>query len=716
MTQNELVRLLRSLKLKLATSGAIGRMLVPLVEVFEFSLSHGPREVIIRSRLRLSGRMTTPPPPTYTSSLDTGEPLSALTIPRPGDQLATSIVIPVLNNAAMTHRCLESIVKETTTGTYEVIVVDNGSGPAARQMLSRVSGLRLITNDTNVGFVGACNQGASAAQGEFVLFLNNDTIVLSGWLDALLRTFEQDRSIGAVGAKLIYPNGRLQEAGGIIWRDGDGWNYGRNEDPDVPEFGYVREVDYCSGACLLVRRSLFERLGGFDTRYAPAYYEDTDLAFRLRERGYRVLYQPAARIIHFEGATAGTDTSNGFKNYQVVNRRKFVERHAGALAAQHPHDPELLRLARDRRRGKSVLVMDHMVPHYDEDSGSVRMMALLRILVDLGHRVTFLPDNLAHIEPYTSELQQLGIEVLYGPLSELGFVEKHGGQFDIAILCRAHFAMKYLPVLLASGRRPFIIFDTVDLHHLREQRLAVLENDPGLARAAERTRQVELEVMRSSDMVWVTSTHEAELLRSVGVGPKIEIVPNIHAVRTDVPPFGPRRNILFIGGFRHTPNEDAVLFFVEGILPLVRSELPGVQFLVVGSHMPPSILKLASQDVVILGHVQDVKPVFDACRLSVAPVRYGAGVKGKVTQSLAWGLPAVATPVAAEGMQLVDGEHLLVASDPVEFARRVIDLYQDEQLWTRLSDNGRRHIEAYLGYEAIRASVTAMLERASNYA
>jgi glycosyltransferase involved in cell wall biosynthesis len=204
------------------------------------------------------------------------------------------------------------------------------------------------------------------------------------------------------------------------------------------------------------------------------------------------------------------------------------------------------------------------------------------------------------------------------------------------------------------------------------------------------------------------------LLRGEGIGPKIEVVPNIHAVRTDVPPFGSRRNMLFIGGFRHPPNEDAVMYFVQDVMPLIRSELPGVQLLVVGSNVPPSIRKLASADVSILGYVPDVEPVFDACRLSVAPLRYGAGVKGKVTQSLAWGLPAVATPIAAEGLEMVNGEHLLVASDPVEFARRVIDLYQDEQLWTRLSHNGSRHMEACLGYESIRASVGSMLERASS--
>jgi GT2 family glycosyltransferase len=702
-------------KLKLMHGSIVGRLLVPLVEVCEFWVSHGFREVLVRSRMRL--QKGTPPAPPFSDTLvrDAGEPLLPLTLHPPTARLAASIIIPVLNNAALTHRCLESIIKETAEGTYEAIVVDNGSDEPTRQMLSGVGGLRLIRNDTNVGFVGACNQGAAAAKAEFVVFLNNDTIVLPDWLDALIRTFERDPLVGAVGAKLVYPSGRLQEAGGIIWSDGHGWNYGRNEDPNAPAFGYVREVDYCSGACLAVRRSLFEQLGGFDNRYAPAYYEDVDLAFRLREAGYRVLYQPASQIVHFEGATAGTDTTSGLKAYQVVNHQKFLERHAAALATQYPHDPDFLSAARDRRRGKRVLVIDHMVPHYDQDAGSVRMQALLCIMVDLGFRVTFLPDNLAGLEPYTSELQQLGIEVLCGRMSELAFLETHGREFDVVVLCRAFFAAKYLPALLACKPRPFIIFDTVDLHYLREQRQAVLEDDAGLARAAERTRAVELGVMRSSDMVWVTSTYEAELLRADAPGTHVEIVPMIHSVRADVPPFARRRNILFIGSFHHPPNEDAVIYFVEQVLPLVRSQLPGVQLLVVGSHVPPSILALASDAVVVLGYVQDIEPVFDSCRVSVAPIRYGAGVKGKVTQSLAWGLPAVATPIAAEGTQLIHDVHLMIASDPAAFAQRVVEVYDDEALWTRLSVAGRRQVEASLSYDAIRSSVGAMLHRASSH-
>jgi glycosyltransferase involved in cell wall biosynthesis len=350
-----------------------------------------------------------------------------------------------------------------------------------------------------------------------------------------------------------------------------------------------------------------------------------------------------------------------------------------------------------------------MVPRHDEDSGSVRMTALLRILVELGHPVTFLPDDLAHVEPYTTDVQQLGVEVVYGQ-GAVRFVEAYRSQFDIVILSRVHFAAKHIRPLLAMTDRPSIIFDTVDLHYLREQRQAAIENDPELAESANRTRDVELDVMRSSDRVWVTSTSEAVLLRSTDPSlPPVDVVPTIHTVRTQVPPFAARKDILFIGGFRHAPNEDAVLYFVNDIFPRVRADLPDMKLLIVGSHIPESILSLASEDITVLGHVPEVSPLFDACRLSVAPLRFGAGVKGKVTQSLALGLPTVATPIAAEGLDLVDGEHLAIAADPIAFARCVVDVYRNETLWNRLSESGRRHIEARLGHEAVKKSVAAIL-------
>ena len=707
MMRDDLIRRLRRVKLRLASGGPAARLLVPLVEVGEFSLSHGLREVISRSRMRLAGHPTPPPPPAFAAHL-LQDDASPIAIPAANVPVQVSIVIPVLNNPVLTRGCLRSIVNATPAGSYEVIAVDNGSDAPAREVLAAVTGLRVIQNQVNEGFVQACNQGAAIAQGEFVLFLNNDTVVLDGWLDALVTTLRRDVTAGAAGARLVYPNGRLQEAGGIVWSDGDGWNYGHNENPDAPEYGYVREVDYCSGACLIVRRELFRQLDGFDSRYAPAFYEDTDLAFRIREAGFRVLYQPKARVIHYGGATAGTDKSSGLKSYQVVNHEKFKLRHAAALARQRPHDPEFLRRACDRRRGLRILVIDHMVPHHDHDAGSVRMMALLTILIELGHRVTFLPDNLAGIEPYTSELQQLGIEVRHGR-EDYGFAKRRGGDFDVVILCRAHFAAAHLPELKKHRSRMFVIFDTVDLHFLREERFAKLDGDPSLGKAAARTRAVELKVMRASDMVWVTSRHEREVLEKETSLPPVAIVPMIHTVRTDVPGFHSRRDLLFVGGFRHAPNEDAVVYFAEEIFPRIRAALSGVRFIIVGSHVPPAVSRLASDDIVVKGFVPDLAPIVDGCRVAVAPLRYGAGIKGKVTQSLAWGLPVVATPVAAEGMDVSDGEQLIVASDPAAFADRLVALYGDEAMWRRLSDAGRRHVLAQFGHDAIRSSVGSLL-------
>jgi len=253
-----------------------------------------------------------------------------------------SIVIPVFNKAIYTYNCLLTVQAYDQHIHREVIVIDNASSDETPQLLSQLYGnFRVISNTDNKGFVEACRQGADMARGEYVLFLNNDTQVTPNWLHSLLDSIENDGTVGAVGSKLVYPNGLLQEAGGIIFNDASGWNYGRMQDPTDPRFNRARPVDYCSGASLLIRKSLWQQIGGFDLLYAPAYYEDTDLCFAVRDAGYKVMYCPDSVVIHHEGITAGTDVNSGYKAYQTINKEKFLKKWAAALAQQLLPPPQI---------------------------------------------------------------------------------------------------------------------------------------------------------------------------------------------------------------------------------------------------------------------------------------------------------------------------------------------------------------------------------------
>ncbi len=272
-----------------------------------------------------------------------------------------SIIIPVFNHIDVTLRCLESLATAWFDSlSVEMIVVDDCSSDATARSLEAIPGIEFIRNATNHGFLLSCNRAINVSRGKYVCFLNNDTEVTCAWLDELVLTAETDRSIGAVGSKLVYPDGRLQEAGGILWSDGVGWNYGRHDDPAELRYNDAREVDYCSGAALMVRVDLLERLGGgFDTRYVPAYYEDADLCMGIRSIGYRVVYQPRSVVIHYEGVTSGASTLSGIKRFQVINASKFLAKWHDVLRDHHlQNDPNNVPRAA-QRLGRQIGHSDH---------------------------------------------------------------------------------------------------------------------------------------------------------------------------------------------------------------------------------------------------------------------------------------------------------------------------------------------------------------------
>ena len=639
-------------------------------------------------------------------------PLQTFAVPTSA-QPRVSIVVPVFNKIEYTVACLRSLAEHAGVTPFEVIVVDDGSTDATPAQLAQIDGIRAVRNERNLGFIGSCNAGAALARGEFVLFLNNDTVVTRNWLEALLACFAEEPDAGLVGAKLVYPDGRLQEAGGIVFRDGSGWNYGRFDNPNDPRYEYRREADYCSGAAIMLPRALFDELGRFDTRYAPAYYEDTDLAFAVRAAGRKVFYEPRSVVVHFEGVTSGTDTGGGIKQYQIVNREKFLDKWKDALARQPaPIDSaKFAPAAANFRSPRRVLVVDAYTPTPDQDSGSLRMTNLMRLLREAGWRVSFLPDNWAHAEKYTEGLQALGVEALYHPFfsDPTTWLRENGDSLDAVILSRHYVANNYLDLVRVYAPRAVVIFDTVDLHYLREQRSAELEGNAELARQAASTRESELSLMRECDITLVVSPVEKTLLAREVPEARVEVLSNVHEIYGLRRGYAERADLVFVGGFQHPPNIDAVQWFVREVFPAVLAHAPQIKLHVIGSKVVVDVLALAGANVVVHGYVEDIAPYMDGCRISVAPLRVGAGVKGKVNMAMSYGLPVVATTTAVEGMHVHAGSDVLVADKPADFAAAILRLYGDEGLWNTLSANGLANVRSHFSFDAARAALAAIL-------
>jgi GT2 family glycosyltransferase/glycosyltransferase involved in cell wall biosynthesis len=626
-----------------------------------------------------------------------------------------SVIIPTYGQVAATLACLRSLAASPPDCPMEVIVIDDAyAGPEDLAALSRVEGIVLLRNRENLGYLRSCNAAAKQARGDYLHLLNNDTEIRPGAVDALLSLLQSRPDAGLAGSKLVYPDGRLQEAGAILWQDASGWNYGRGEDPQRTDFTYVREADYCSAASVMIARDLWDRLGGFDEAFLPAYYEDADLAFRVRAAGLKVLYEPRSEVVHHEGVSHGTDLASGVKAAQLANQARFVERWGPVLAREHyPNGTHVLRAAARGHGRKVALVIDHYVPEPDRDAGSRSALGILQAMLDAGWVVKLWPHNRLFSGAYTTDIEAMGIEVIdhRWPGDLAAWLHEYGDELDHLLTIRPDIAVACMPAIV-HRTDAVMSFYGVDLHFARMRRQAELDGDEQLRRDSDMVEQRERRVWRNFDVVIYPSEEEAATVRQMA--PQVlarGIVPfwfETAPARTQPPP---DRTILFVAGFAHPPNTDAALFLMQEVIPRLEAEIGVVRVTLAGSKPSEAVRALAGRDVEVTGYVTDaaLHRLYDRHRVAVVPLRFGAGVKGKVVESLSRGLPVVTTSTGAQGIEGLD-QVVPVVDDPAAIVAALKTLLTDDAAWVAQSARQVAFAQERFSRAAMGRSVIAALE------
>lgn len=615
-----------------------------------------------------------------------------------------SIIIPFYNEEKYTWNCLIHLNNHLTNKyPYEIILIDDNS-PEAYDF-SLIEGINLIKNSTNLGFLKNINKGITASKGEYIYILNNDTEVQNNFLEELFYVFENYKNVGAVGSKMLNIDGTLQEAGSIFLENFNIHQIVRNKQPNDPEVNYIYQVDYCSGCSLLFKKFKDDgiTLNLFDEIFAPAYFEETDFCFDLKyKQNKNIYYTPFSEVIHYNGISysgkkkSSIESSKRKENLFKINKEKFWNKWKLQI--------ELIRASTIEERiiekynNKSIVFVIKYMPEHDKDSGSNRLKEIINGFVSNDYHVTLIVAKICHNDPYINFYQRMGVSVFYKEHRSkddfIDFIIKN----NICVNLIWYYGpdtfkenyFKFKSVLTTAKH----IYDMVDIHHLRFLNAMEIDSKEKTHKLNyEKYKEIETEFIKHADYVIPISESEKDYMKSFFNNDNLIVISNIHypKIKTEnLVHFLDRKDILFIGSTHH-PNVTAINFLYNSIMPIVWEKLPEIKVNIIG-NIDTVVKNINDERFIFHGYISNVDDSFNNAKLMVAPLQIGAGVKGKIGQAFEYYLPIVTTVIGADGMFLVDNQNVLIADEADTFAEKIIQLYNDESIWNKLSQNSEKSL------------------------
>lgn len=634
-----------------------------------------------------------------------------------------AIVIILWNKGELTYQCLQSLTSLSSRHVkFSVLIIDNASSDITSTLLSRVDGATIVRNEKNVGFLKACNQARDLLSTPYVLFLNNDTIVHPGAVEAAIACIVPDPTIGAVGARVILPDGKLQEAGNILWSDGTCQGYARGKVANASEAMFRRPTDYCSGAFLLTRTALFKKFDGFDERYLPAYYEETDYCVNLWKAGYKVVYEPKATITHFEFGSS--ELSASAFALMATNRLKFLEKHREFLAGKdlppsNPLNTLNSRVPKEFRSKKRVLYIEDRIPNKALGAGFPRSNNTIRELHAFGYDVTVFSaidipyswsDNYSDIPSDIEIIREVGLSQL------ASFMTERAGFYDAVWVCRPdnfEHIIKNKQKIFGSQKVP-LVYDGEAIFSDREQAYFAVH---GTYKSKWTKIELEFALAKHADVIVAVSEAEAKKWRE-GTGRPTYVVGHDYKVDPTPKNFSERKDLLFVGSFhgKDTPNGDSLVWFLTEIMPRVKAKLGKKIKLNLVGFFPLvgwDLLEKYSEDLNIVGRVEELRPAFDSARVVIMPTRYASGIPQKAFDAAEHGVPVVCTDLIADQMEWTSGLNTLSAkvNDAEQFAEHCVKLYSSQQEWERIRSNLIKFMQDKAESYSVRAQLQRCLEQ-----